>query len=949
MLLMKRRFTSYLGRNAILCCLVALLWACCVAPGMAAGSITAYSASVSGPIGQVADNAGLNIGHTFTARHGDIRVLQLGVYDYNGDGLKAPHLVIFFSNTVNIASVTVPAGTSAPLINGCRFVPLATPLELSAGKYSVVVYQMNGGSASDAYGDISGANNTFNGGADFTDGGSIYEFTTHTSAYPGKGGASLGSSASNLASASFIYEVSSLNPSYIADTTKTTYGGNADNTGLNIGHTFTVGSNAIQILNLGVFDFGGDGLNASHVVTLFTNSAGTYLPIAGGTTTVPAGTAASLAKGFRFAALPAALTLPAGRYAVIAYQMNGGTSSDGYGEANGTSFNGDGYVTDDGFTPYQFTDAASPSYPNTGGSANLACASFDYAPVVDGASHTVAFTASTSGPFGQNGNNTGLNIGNVFTVSGTNILVSNLGVYDYAGNGLASAHTVSLFVQVGTVYAPITGASVEVPAGTNAWLVNSYRFAPLSTPVALPPGKYAVIAYQMNGGAGSDPYSDLSGSNNGFNGGTHLFNGGSLYEFTTSGSPSFPGTGGGNTGTTAGNFGCASLIYSLTSTSSVPVSAPVISPQLTYFNPAESVSLTASAFGSSPITYQWYYGSPLVPIPGATNSVLVLTNLRPIHRMGHAGSYAASAQNALGGPLMSAHPQQVSVAAIPPSTPLRIMPLGDSITYGQGAPGGYRAPLYQSLAGTNFNVKFVGSQKNNPAAWLPSLDHEGHSGYRIDQIQSGFLGWVNSVANPDIILLLIGTNDYGQQYATPSATNRLDRLIWAIATNRPSAKLIVANLVLRTDNSNYENQIQAGFNRFVPAIVSSHAALGHRVSFVDMHSALGASDLIDGLHPNQSGYNKMAAAWQKAILELIPAPGSTNASVMPSGTNCKLTYCGIPQFEYITQRSINLAPGSWLPISTNIAPAAGVFEVVDSFSNLAGAVAGSAFYRLIQQ
>ena len=63
-----------------------------------------------------------------------------------------------------MASVTVPAGTSAPLVNGCRFVPLAAPLVLSAGRYSVVAYQMNGGTASDAYGDISGANNTFNAG-----------------------------------------------------------------------------------------------------------------------------------------------------------------------------------------------------------------------------------------------------------------------------------------------------------------------------------------------------------------------------------------------------------------------------------------------------------------------------------------------------------------------------------------------------------------------------------------------------------------------------------------------------------------------------------------------------------------------------------------------------------------------------------------------------------------
>lgn len=945
---MKRLFAYNSCRGIFLVLLCALQWVCSV-ESVSAVNVTAYAASVSGPIGQVADNSGLNIGHTFTAKHGDIRVLQLGVYDYSGDGLKTPHLVIFFSNTVNIASVTIPAGTSAPLINGCRFMPLPVPLVLSAGKYSVVAYQMNGGTASDAYGDISGNNNTFNGGADFTDGGSIYEFTTHTSAYPGKGGASLGSSGSNLASTSFIYDVSSFNPSFIADSTKTTYGANGDNTGLNIGHTFTVASNAIDILNLGVFDYGGDGLHSSHVVTLFTNSAGTYLPVPGGTITVPAGTAAPLAKGFRFAPLPAPLTLPAGRYAVVAYQMNGGTSSDAYGEANASSFNGDGYVTDDLFSPYEFTTDGSPAYPSSGASVNLASASFDYAPAAGVSGETVAFTASTSGPFGQNGNNTGLNIGNVFTVSGTNILISSLGVYDYAGNGLASSHTVSLFVQLGTAYAPVTGGSVIVPGGTNALLIDAYRFAPLPVPVALPPGKYAVIAYQMNGGANSDPYSDLTGSNNGFNGGTHLYNGGSIYEFTTSASPSFPGTGGGNSGAPTGNFGCASFIYSLTASASVGVSAPVISPQLTYFNPGDTVSLTANAFGSSPITYQWYYGSPLVPIPGATNSVLVLTNMRPVHRMGHAGSYAASAQNALGGPLMSTNPQHVCVVAIPPSLPLKIMPLGDSITYGQGAAGGYRAPLYQFLAATNFNVKFVGSQRNNPASWLPSIDHEGHSGYRIDQIMSGFTGWVNSVDSPDIILLLIGTNDYGQQYATPSATNRLDRLIWVIATNRPNAKLIVANAVLRVDNATYENQLQAGFNRFVPAIVNSHAALGHRVSFVDMHAALGASDLIDGLHPNQSGYDKMAAAWGKAILGLVPAPGSTNACVLPAGSKCTLSYCGIPSCEYITLRSTSLMPGSWLPISTNIAPTTGVFKVVDSFSNLPGAVASSAFYRLVQQ
>ena len=922
------------------------------ARGWAAGGVVAYWASVSGPSGAAANNSGLNIGHTFTAKHAGIRIDDLGVYDYLGDGLTAPHLVILFSNTVNVASVTVPAGTGAPIINGCRFMPLAVPILLSAGNYSVVACQMNGGSTSDPYSDFGGSNNSFDGSADFTDGGSIYEFTSNGSAYPGQGGGSLGTSTSDLGSASFIYDVPTYNPSYQVNRTNDTYGTSGDNTGLNIGHEFTVMTNAIQIFNLGVFDFGGDGLNAAHTVTLFTNSAGTYVPLAGGSTTVPAGANAPLAGGFRFAPLPAALTLPVGNYAVIAYQMNGyngSNSSDPYGEANATSFNGDGYVADTGFSPYQFTTAASPNYPNSGANVNLASASFDYAPVPAAGGQTVAFTASTTGPYGQAGNNSGLNIGNEFTVVGTNLLVSSLGVYDFAGNGLAAAHTVSLFVQLGATYAPITGGSVVVPAGTNTVLLDAYRFAPLAAPIALPPGNYAVIAYQMNGGTSSDAYGDITGNNTGFNGGTQLFNGGSIYEFTTAGSPAFPGTGGGTSGTTTVNFGCASLLYSLVSTSSVAVGAPSLSPALTYFNPGQSVSLTATAFGSSPISYQWYYGSAHTPIPGATNAVLTLTNLQPVHHLGNAGSYAASAQNALAGPIMSTNPTQIAVAAIPPVTPIKIMPLGDSITYGLYAPGGYRAPLYQQLANANFNVNFVGTQNNNPASWLPSIDHEGHSGYRIDQIASGFLSWVNAVPSPDIILLLIGTNDYGQQYNTASATNRLDQLISLIATNRPNARLVVANLTLRTDNSTYESQIETTFNPFIPGIVAGHAARGQHVSFVDLHSALGAADLTDGLHPNQSGYDKMAAAWYAAITALVPPPGSTNATARLSATNCVLTYQGIPEYQYVTQRSTNLTSGAWRSISTNTAPVGGQVNVSDGFMDLQGALPSAAFYRLVAQ
>jgi len=134
--------------------------------------------------------------------------------------------------------------------------------------------------------------------------------------------------------------------------------------------------------------------------------------------------------------------------------------------------------------------------------------------------------------------------------------------------------------------------------------------------------------------------------------------------------------------------------------------------------------------------------------------------------------------------------------------PIRILPLGDSITYGASVPGGYRLPLHQLLTNAGFNVDFLGTQTGNPAAGLPDPDHEGHSGWRIDQIDSIILAVFSQIADSDVILLLIGTNDYGQNNDTAHATNRLEALIARMATNRPFAKIIVANLTHRGEPYN---------------------------------------------------------------------------------------------------------------------------------------------------
>ena len=154
--------------------------------------------------GTYADNGGagggLNIGRTMTVTGAGIEVYQLGVFDFGTNGLAAAHTVTLFSNQTALASVTIPAGTSAPLINAFRFEPLGTPLMLPAGNYSIVAYQMDGTvyQSSDPYGN--GNAPGFNGGGNVSPGAGIYDFVTSPSpAYPGA------TSGEDFAAVSFTY------------------------------------------------------------------------------------------------------------------------------------------------------------------------------------------------------------------------------------------------------------------------------------------------------------------------------------------------------------------------------------------------------------------------------------------------------------------------------------------------------------------------------------------------------------------------------------------------------------------------------------------------------------------------------------------------------------------------------------------------------------------------
>lgn len=130
---------------------------------------------------------------------------------------------------------------------------------------------------------------------------------------------------------------------------------------------------------------------------------------------------------------------------------------------------------------------------------------------------------------------------------------------------------------------------------------------------------------------------------------------------------------------------------------------------------------------------------------------------------------------------LSCHQTQAQDAA-----PLRVMPIGDSITIGQGVNGGYRLPLEEMLQGAGIPFEFVGRIDWNSKG-MNSPNHDGYPGHRIDQTESGATNQFNITSHPiaegardlhpDVILLCAGTNDVRQNYKLDQVPARLDHLI----------------------------------------------------------------------------------------------------------------------------------------------------------------------------
>jgi len=220
------------------------------------------------------------------------------------------------------------------------------------------------------------------------------------------------------------------------------------------------------------------------------------------------------------------------------------------------------------------------------------------------------------------------------------------------------------------------------------------------------------------------------------------------------------------------------------------------------------------------------------------------------------------------------------------ANPCKILPFGDSITFGVNdeGNGGYRGPLFASAVAASQKITFTGSLSNGPTTVSGQTfpkNNEGHSGWGISRVtpysgtNAGIATVIPSPALssssggvPNIILLHIGTNDQGSFTAT-QMTSDLSGLVDKIITNAPDAYLVVAQIIPLGYGT---NDVIKTYNQAIPGIVQQRATAGKHIAIVDMFTGFTPATMLgsDNIHPNTAGYKFMADKWYSVIGTLLP-------------------------------------------------------------------------------
>jgi lysophospholipase L1-like esterase len=200
------------------------------------------------------------------------------------------------------------------------------------------------------------------------------------------------------------------------------------------------------------------------------------------------------------------------------------------------------------------------------------------------------------------------------------------------------------------------------------------------------------------------------------------------------------------------------------------------------------------------------------------------------------------------------------------SAPVKIMCLGDSITYGM-------KPLVTVDAYRSDLSRFL-----DLAGWRFELLNNGHPGADSIDIDQGITADLTQ-SNPDLVLSAIGTNDvtFGRTYE--------ETVFYIKKTINTALSAGVKKFYLAAVQPRFNNQgqysRQNNLAQFQRGLVADLRRQGLSVYLTDINDYFGrrvnfdnwaSYYLEDGKHPNDAGYFLMAESWYESLMDTT-APG----------------------------------------------------------------------------
>lgn len=306
-----------------------------------------------------------------------------------------------------------------------------------------------------------------------------------------------------------------------------------------------------------------------------------------------------------------------------------------------------------------------------------------------------------------------------------------------------------------------------------------------------------------------------------------------------------------------------------------------------------------------------------------------------------------------------------------PNNPVKILPLGNSITYDQFRAElrfaqdkiSYRYTLWDSLRSNNYNTDFIGHKLGGyyqfpdpESGGIPGISSLGmynflNTGYDpVTQTQVTASNYLN-VYSPNVVLLHIGTNGVTDPGGTD--TTNVRNILNLIKSKDSTTWVIVALIIDFVPNE----PLVTTYNNNLKSMIRTRQKNGDKLLLVDMQNNAGliygidsippfTADMFDQLHPNDSGKVKMGKLWYKALQLILPSvptsvPSFTTSPDTVGYVNFPYRYkahadgSGFPLYSLTTAplgMTINSKTGivSWVPNSP------GIYNVEITASNSSG-------------